>query len=102
MKIQTEINGDILTLHLSGVLDLAHSSEVRDVFKQALQDHQNAKQLIVDMKDVRTLDSSGLASLVELMKNTRNAGIELRLTELNPSVKAVFELSRLDQIFTIG
>jgi anti-sigma B factor antagonist len=102
MNIQTEILGDSLTLHLSGALDLANSGEIRRAFLQALQDHQTAKKLIVDMRNVGSIDSAGLAAFVELLRKSRDMGIELRLIELTPSVKAVFEISRLDQVFTIG
>lgn len=101
MNIQTEITGDTLTFHPSGVLDLAHSSELRSTFIQILQDHQTAKKLIVDMRNVRSIDSSGLAAFVELLRKSRDMGMEFRLVELTPSVKAVFEISRLDQVFTI-
>jgi anti-sigma B factor antagonist len=47
------------------------------------------------------MDSSGLATLVEAMKLTRNGGTRLVLSGLSDRVKAIFEIARLEKYFTI-
>jgi anti-anti-sigma factor len=47
------------------------------------------------------MDSSGIATLVECMQNCAKSGARLRLCDLSPSVRDVFELARLASIFEI-
>ena len=53
------------------------------------------------MKSVRYIDSSGIASLVEGLKASRDAGTRLILYGLSTSVSEVMQLSRLQKIFEI-
>jgi anti-anti-sigma factor len=47
------------------------------------------------------MDSSGIATLVEVMQNCMKKGARLRLFELSPPVRDVFELARLASVFEI-
>jgi anti-anti-sigma factor len=47
------------------------------------------------------MDSSGIATLVECMQNCMKTGARLRLCDLSPSVRDVFELARLASVFEI-
>lgn len=47
------------------------------------------------------LDSTGLGILVGLYKRCAENRSELILRNLNPDVKKIFQMTRLDQIFTI-
>jgi len=87
-------------MHLKGDVDMNTSPDVRnglgEVFKQA-----GAKVLVINLSGVRYMDSSGIATLVEAMQNCMKQGMKLRLAELSPSVRDVFELARLSSIFEI-
>jgi anti-sigma B factor antagonist len=58
-------------------------------------------KVYLNMKNVRYIDSSGIASLVEGLKASRDAGTRLILFSLNNSVREVMQLSRLQKIFEI-
>ena len=85
---------------LKGDVDMNTSPDVRnglgEVFKQT-----GAKVLVINLSGVRYMDSSGIATLVEAMQNCMKQGMKLRLAELSPSVRDVFELARLSSIFEI-
>jgi anti-sigma B factor antagonist len=53
------------------------------------------------MRDVRYVDSSGIASLVEVLKEARNTQKKLILFGLNKAVQEVLQLTRLTRIFEI-
>lgn len=53
---------------------------------------------IVDLSNVRFVDSSGLGSLVSLLKAMK-PGAQLRLANCNPTVRQLLSLTRLDRIF---
>jgi len=102
VEIMTEkVNAGVL-LKLKGDVDMNTSSDVRNalaaVFKQAAP---SMKAILIDLSQVRYMDSSGIATLVECMQNCMKAGSRLRLCDLSPSVRDVFELARLASIFEI-
>ena len=57
--------------------------------------------VVIDLSHVQYMDSSGVATLVECLQRTRNAGIELHLCQLNERVLSVFQIARLDGVFSI-
>jgi len=89
-------------LKLKGDVDMNTSSDVRnalaEIFKQGAT---GMKALLIDLSHVRYMDSSGIATLVECMQNCMKKGARLRLFDLSPSVRDVFELARLASVFEI-
>jgi anti-sigma B factor antagonist len=64
--------------------------------------HQKpAVRVIVNLKSVRYIDSSGVASLVEGLKVSRELGSRFILFGLSPAAREVLELSRLIKIFEV-
>lgn len=88
-----------LILELAGEIDLNCSVELRGLLLEALE--TKSEKLVVDLSDVSFMDSSGLATLIETLQVSRKQNTELALAGLHPRVKSVFEISRLDQLFTI-
>lgn len=89
-------------IKLKGDVDMNSSSEVRgalgEVFRQG---GKGARGLFIDLSQVRYMDSSGIATLVEAMQNCMKQGTRLRLIALSPAVRDVFELARLSSVFEI-
>jgi len=56
---------------------------------------------LVDLANVKYMDSSGVATLVEALQQVGKYGGKLKLANLREAVKDVFELSRLDKVFDI-
>jgi anti-sigma B factor antagonist len=57
--------------------------------------------VVLNLKSVRYIDSSGVASLVEALKASRDVGSRLILFGLNRTVREVLQLSKLARIFEI-
>lgn len=102
VEIKTEKIEKGFVLRLKGDVDMNSSSDVRgalgDVFRQC---GKGTPALFIDLSQVRYMDSSGIATLVEAMQNCMKQGSRLRLVELSPAVRDVFELARLSGIFEI-
>ena len=102
VEIKTEKIAPGFVLRLKGDVDMNTSSDVRsalaEIFKQAAP---GMKALLVELSQVRYMDSSGIATLVEVMQNCVKKGVRLRLVELSPPVRDVFELARLASVFEI-
>jgi len=58
-------------------------------------------RVILNLKAVRYIDSSGVASLVEGLKASRDVGSRFILFGLNTTVREVLQLSKLVKIFEI-
>jgi anti-sigma B factor antagonist len=99
MQVAETTDGGISILTLQGDIDLHHSPQLRSV----LQGKVKAKcpALLIDMKEVGYIDSSGLATLVEYFQGSRAHAGKVALATLSPRVKSVFELVRLNEIFPI-
>lgn len=86
-------------LDLQGDVDLHRSVSLRGSLLETLQ--EKPAQIVVHMKEVEFMDSSGLATLVEALQVSRKNGIQLKLVGLQPRVRSIFAISRLDGIFKI-
>jgi anti-sigma B factor antagonist len=58
-------------------------------------------RVILNMRDVNYIDSSGVASLLEGLKAARDVGSRLILFGLSPIAHEVLQISRLLTIFEI-
>lgn len=92
------VNG-VPVLALSGEVDLQSSPELR----AALQTRSRAKSpaLLLNFENVTYLDSSGLATLIEYYQASRAFHGKFVLYNLPPRIRNVFEIARLEQIFSI-
>jgi len=87
-------------LDITGDIDLAHSPAVRKALLLEIKEKKTPK-VFLNLEKVRYIDSSGIASLVEGLKASRDVGSRLILYGLSKSVREVMELSRLQKIFEI-
>jgi len=58
--------------------------------------------LVLDLGQVDAVDAAGLGLLVSLQRWARQRSIHFKLVNLTPKVRHLFELTRLDRIFSIG
>ncbi|MFW4198895.1 STAS domain-containing protein [Enterobacter sp. MGH 38] len=77
-------------------------ASVAAVFKEAIAREigGDRKALIVDFSKIDFIDSSGLGALVSLLKMMNGKG-EMMLCALNPGIRNMFTLTRMDRIFRI-
>lgn len=62
---------------------------------------EGKKCVVVDLQQVRFIDSSGLGALVSGFKNASSRQATLKLSSLQNQVKSMFELTRLHRVFDI-
>lgn len=98
MKTSTrELNGTTI-VDVTGDIDMSTSPRFRTTLLESLK---RTPRLAVNLSDVRYVDSSGIASLVEVLKMARNTDKRLVLFGLNEPVQDVLQLTRLAKIFEI-
>lgn len=86
-------------LSLEGEIDLHVSPRVAVSLRQMIA--KKPKQLVVDLSRVTYFDSSGLAVLIEAMQNVEKNGGKFALAGMQESVRSIFDIARLDQVFRI-
>jgi anti-sigma B factor antagonist len=99
LQIHTEDIADGVLLRPIGEVDLSCASLLRQRLSQ-IQDGR-PRRLIIDLSEVPYMDSSGVATLVEAMQIARRNGSKLVLCRLQEKVRSIFEIARLDMVFTI-
>ncbi len=80
-------------------VDAHNSNDLKDELKNLFDGGK--KNVLVDLRDVRFIDSSGLGALVSGLKNAISHQGTLKLSALQPQVKSMFELTRLHRVFDI-
>lgn len=83
----------------TGILDGTKSEEIRSQVNHALS--SGASMLLMDLKDTTFVDSSGLGTLVSVLKKVRSQDCEMYVCSINPQVKMLFELTSMDRVFEI-
>ena len=92
--------GDALLATVRGEIDLHNSPELRTALLDLLA-RANPKKVILNLALVPYMDSSAIAVLVEMLQKLRRAGGKICLTNLQPRVKGLLEIARLDSIFIL-
>jgi anti-anti-sigma factor len=59
------------------------------------------KIVLVDLKNVNFMDSSGLGALVLAFKTLRAANSKLVLCSINEQIRILFELTGMDKVFEV-
>jgi anti-sigma B factor antagonist len=100
MQISTRRHDKVTIFDLSGDIDFANSPEVR---KSVLREIQQSRtpRVLINLSKVHYIDSSGVASLVEGLKVSRDLGCRFILFGLSASAREMLQLSRLMKVFEV-
>lgn len=82
---------------LEGEVDMSTSPMLRKELLALFQ--SRAVHIVVDLKGVSYIDSSGVATLVEGLQLSRRGGARFVLAGAGRAVEAVFELAYLKNVF---
>ncbi|MEM1238252.1 MAG: STAS domain-containing protein [Cyanobacteria bacterium P01_H01_bin.26] len=83
----------------SGILDGTQTAAFRQQVDEALE--KGAKVLLIDLKDITFVDSSGLGVLVACLKKVRTASSKMYVCSINDQVRMLFELTSMDRVFEV-
>jgi anti-sigma B factor antagonist len=92
-------NGVVLFV-LYGEVDLHVAPELRERLTTAIE--EGADYIVLDLSRVTFIDSMALGVLLGALKRLRPRGGELRLVVPSSDVRRIFEITLLDQVFTLN
>jgi len=99
LTITSRNSGDLTIVEVAGEVDVYTASLLRERLAELIDaDHAD---LVVDLRGVGFLDSTGLGVLVGALKKIRGLGGRLQLVIDQEKVMKVFRITALTQVFTI-
>lgn len=99
MELKSRSAENVKILEISGRFDTYTAEQVRQwLAKESVEEPAN---IVVNLAGVDFVDSTGLATLVQGVKNCRQLNGDLRLCGVQQPVRMVFELTRLDKFFEV-
>lgn len=99
MQIKQVEKDGIVICYLTGEIDINTSPQAKKFLDKLIASKK--EKIVLCFKDVSYVDSSGLATLVEILKGLRTYGGKLKLATLSTKVKNLFEITKLDKLFDI-
>lgn len=100
MDISTRESGSATIVDVTGDITLYNSPEVRKVLLELLKEKRRPR-VIINMLNVKYIDSAGVASLVEGLKISRDLKSTFALYGLSRTAREVLELTRLIKVFEV-
>jgi anti-sigma B factor antagonist len=98
LKSSTRSERGTVIVEVAGQIDLGTSPALR---KTLLESLKGTHRLAINLTAVEYIDSSGIASLLEVLKEARKTEKRLVLFGLTGAVLQVLELTRLTRVFEI-
>lgn len=99
ITVHRDERGNAAILRPVGEIDLSRSPSLRLQLREALETRPG--RLVIDLTEVSYMDSSGVATFVEAMQHARSVQCPMVLCCLQERVMSIFEIARLDMVFTI-
>lgn len=99
MLEQIQKDGNRILLALTGNIYVEEATIVREQLLEYLQ--EDYKYFVLDVNNLHYIDSSGLGVLVAIHKRALQNGGKVIIKGLQGSVKELFELTRLTNVFEI-
>jgi stage II sporulation protein AA (anti-sigma F factor antagonist) len=97
LNISTQIKQGVLLVRVEGEMDVHMADEFRQRVDAALES-DGVRHVILSLKGVTFIDSSGLGAILGRYKKVSAAGGRMLAANVRPQVARVFELSGLLKI----
>ena len=96
-KANIEKKDDYLILNLAGDLDVYSEEEFRDFIEDELKDKN--LDLVIDIKDLDYLDSTGLGMFMKIYKMYKEKGQKVKIINPKENILKLFKITDLTDIF---
>ncbi|MCB1165327.1 MAG: STAS domain-containing protein [Leptospiraceae bacterium] len=98
--LQTKQVNDKLIVYLEGRLDVSVANEVEEELSRLI-DQENQKHIVLNMDKVEYMSSSGFRACIATLRKLNARDGSLKLTNIRPSVKRIFDVIELTSLFDI-
>ncbi|MFN3322983.1 MAG: STAS domain-containing protein [Bryobacteraceae bacterium] len=99
MSMHVEKIGEVAVVEAPGEeLDAGNAPDFKIGMAPVLE---SSTRVVLDMRRLRFVDSSGLGAILSCMRQLAAKGGELKLCGLSEAVRSIFELVRMHRVFDI-
>ena len=100
LKVDVHPKGEgVMVIVLRGEIGTDTVSQFKEQIDQIVADGQI--RLVMDFNEVNYLNSMGLGVVMAILRKVKKSKGDLKLLNLSPSVKELFELTHLTKVFEI-
>ena len=99
MSFRTTKQDNVVVIAVEGQLVAGNRQQLREAVVSEIE--RGTRSFVIDFSEAGYVDSAGLGALVSLSKKIRESSGSLRLTNLNEDLRTLFELTRLDTLFSL-
>ena len=100
MKVTSRTRGDVTIIDCKGKITIGDGDvKLREGVQGALG--LGARNILINLKEVSTIDSSGIGELVAAFTTVSNRGGKLRLFSLPPKVSDILQITQLITVFDV-
>lgn len=100
MKITEKTKANVVVLKFVGsLLGEPDTTKVRRKVRRLVG--EEVRKVVVDMSDLRWINSDGLGSLIAGLSSLRNAGGDLRLAKVSDNVQKLLRITGLAKVFKV-
>jgi anti-sigma B factor antagonist len=100
MKANIRENGNICVVDLKGKITIGSGDiQLRDTISKALESGNG--NILVNMREVTAIDSSGIGELVGCYTTVTNKGGKLKLLNISPKISDVLTVTQLITVFDV-
>lgn len=102
IKVEGRFNHekDQVEIELQGEIDIYGSPTFKEEIHKLVMRYPD-KEILIDMRELEYIDSTGLGILIGVLKILKNNGKGITLQNLKPNVYKVFKITNLFQVFRI-
>ena len=100
LRIDARREGKAAVVSLEGEVTVFSSPALRERLHQVMD--EKPARVVLDLTEVRYVDSSGVATFVDALRQIRARGGEMVLACVSQRVQGVIEIARLDTLFPMA
>lgn len=98
LQLSTRMVGGVTVVDCAG--DIVYCDEAAFLRQEVRKLLQEGRQVVLNLSEVRMVDSNGVGTLVSLLTSSRGHG-ELRLAALGTKMHDVLKVTKLTELFAI-
>jgi anti-sigma B factor antagonist len=99
IKVETKQIKNSHIISVQGEIDVYTSPRVKETINELIE--KENYNLIINLEEVRYIDSTGLGVLIGALKKVREHNGSINLICTNPQIKKIFNITGLVKIFGI-
>ncbi len=100
MQIKHVTSGDVAVLHLQGkIMGGPDATSLHEKLHELIE--TGTRSVVIDLRDVDWMNSSGLGILIGGLSAIRKSGGDLRLASVTEKIEEVLRITKLDRVFDV-